>query len=76
MSTWEERMSQRAKAKGWAGIKYADDSKHAGHETHTEGNRVVCSCGEFMGVFSIAVPAPVHSGGGPCDCWACSPEEE
>jgi len=55
MSTWEERMSARAKAKGWAGAKYGEDSKHAGHETHTEGNSVVCSCGEFMGIFSVAL---------------------
>lgn len=76
MSTWEERMSQRAKAKGWAGTKTLGPDPHEGHETHNEGNTVRCSCGEFMGIFSIAIDAPVHSGTGPCDCWACSPDED
>lgn len=54
MSTWEERMAQRAKAKGW-GSGPATGGRHAGHETHTEGNAIICECGELMGVFSIAV---------------------
>lgn len=58
-------MSERAKAKGWAGQKPPTPDPHEGHETRTEGNAVWCSCGAFMGIFSIAIDAPVHSGTGP-----------
>lgn len=58
--TWEERMAQRAKAKGW-GSGDSPDGKHYQHETHTEGNSIVCECGQVMGCFSVAVNDPAQT---------------
>lgn len=60
MSSWEERMAVKAAARRAAEPEPVDP--HADHHTHYRGNSIWCSCGAFMGVFSIIIeedpPAP------------------
>jgi hypothetical protein len=59
MSTWEERMSQRAKARMAAAEAAAEADRiandpHGDHHEHLDGTAVYCSCGEFRGVTCVA----------------------
>lgn len=53
-STWEERMAQRTKARRARNPELHEDPHHT-HKRHFHGNTVICECGEFMGIFSIAI---------------------
>jgi hypothetical protein len=53
-ASWEDRMAARAAARRAAEPGPADP--HAGHHVHHWGNSSWCSCGTFMGIFSIALP--------------------
>jgi len=74
VSTWEERMAARAKAKGWAGPKTIADSQHHGHTVHHHGNAAICSCGEFMGIFSVALSTETARSDEPQFCEVCGVE--
>jgi hypothetical protein len=47
-------MAERAKARRAAEPPVPDP--HAGHHTHRRGNSLWCSCGDFGGVFTVALP--------------------
>lgn len=51
--SWENRMASAAAERRAAAPKPPDP--HSGHHSHYRGNSIWCSCGEFMGVFSIAL---------------------
>jgi hypothetical protein len=51
--TWEERMAAATAARRAA--EPAAPDPHRGHHVHYLGNRVICSCGSHMGIFSIAL---------------------
>jgi hypothetical protein len=57
--SWEERMAAKAAARRAAEPPPPDP--HAGHHVHYRGNTTWCSCGKFLGVFSVVVDldAPV-----------------
>lgn len=55
MSTWEERMSIRAKARmAAAEAQERANDPHREHHAHLAGTSVYCSCGEFQGVTCVA----------------------
>jgi hypothetical protein len=54
VTSWEERMARRA-AERRAAQPDLHDVGHEDHHLHYEGNTVVCSCGEFRGVISVAL---------------------
>lgn len=61
MSSWEERMSEKAKARNVIAeaekIAFDDaNDPHKGHHNHLRGNGVECSCGSFFGVTTVIPP--------------------
>jgi hypothetical protein len=89
VSTWEERMAARSRAKGrtwqqqeqqrWEAASQAEDAefarRHGGHHSHVRGNVVLCSCGEVFGCFSFA-PDPRLWSDDPAECAQARREED
>jgi hypothetical protein len=59
VSTWEERMAERAaRRREIARAKEEQERQweHSGHHQHLDLASVYCSCGEFFGVTTVSVP--------------------
>ena len=59
MSSWEQRMSQRAESRraqeaAREAAEHPLVKGHEGHHFHLAGTAVYCSCGEYRGVTSVA----------------------
>jgi hypothetical protein len=67
MSSWEDRMAARTAAREAARHPAprpeADwPAGHEGHHEHVQGNGIICSCGECLGVFTVALDPRFWSG--------------
>ena len=55
--TWEQRMAARAALRNKAEVEQerrAEVAPHEGHHLHLIGTGVHCSCGEFVGITTVA----------------------
>lgn len=61
-STWEERMALRAAERRAANPEMVDDDPHGqpGHIRYFIANSYYCSCGEYLGISSIALTCEIR----------------